>query len=192
MASPTKQALRQQMLKARSQFPSEERRTASATIQQSILKSWKPHWKLVLLYANQQEEVATDVVIAHLLKTGTRVCIPYWDSTQKVYLPSEIKDFTSELETARMGILEPKSAARRPISTSELDAIFLPGLAFDRSGNRVGYGRGYFDRICHNTRAEKIGLAFHFQLVEGIISHSHDVAMNLIITEQEMITCPNL
>ncbi len=185
-----KSVIRQQMIQARSGLDKSDRAKANLAIQNHIHKHWDDSWQTILIYANLADEAATIPLILEMLGSGKRICVPSFDPVLKNYFPSELKDFENEMQSGRMGILEPMPSAQRPVPTSDLDVIFLPGVAFDREGNRVGYGYGYFDRISHATRAVKIGLAYHFQLVDAVPAHDNDVPVNLIITDKEVISCP--
>ena len=65
--------------------------------------------------------------------------------------------------------------------------ILVPGLAFDRNGGRMGFGKGYYDRLLESSNAVKIGLCYDFQILEKIPTESHDVPMNFVITEKEIL-----
>ena len=86
------------------------------------------------------------------------------------------------------GILEPKSVEKNKIGR-EFDLIIMPGVAFDRFGNRIGYGGGYYDKYVSQIKdiSNRISLAYDFQLVKSIESESHDIKVNGIITNDEFI-----
>jgi len=95
-----------------------------------------------------------------------------------------------ELATGTWGILEPKLALRgredRKVDARQLDLIVVPGLAFDRTGGRLGYGKGYYDRLLAEVRpdATLVAFAFECQLFATVPMHPHDVAMHKVITEK--------
>lgn len=70
---------------------------------------------------------------------------------------------------------------------SDIDMVVVPAVAYDRHGNRVGRGKGYYDRLLRDTRAIRIGVAYGFQLVDDIASEPHDVAVDYVITELGII-----
>ncbi|MEM2935073.1 MAG: 5-formyltetrahydrofolate cyclo-ligase [Candidatus Thermoplasmatota archaeon] len=91
-----------------------------------------------------------------------------------------------ELESGAYGILQPKNPR---IENGNIDLIIVPGIAFDENGNRIGYGKGYFDRLLKKFFSKKIALAFDFQVLESIPNHTYDVKMDMIITEKRIIKC---
>ncbi len=183
------ETLRKSLIERRLAFPFENRVKANQAIQKYILQSWDDRWHTILIFVNRPEEVATVPLIKEWLSQNKRVCIPAFDKETKHYYPSELKDFEKETAHGLFGILEPKASVCRPISVDELNVIFVPGLAFDRRGNRLGYGYGYFDAMGRLSKAIKIGLAFSFQLVDVLIPHPGDVAMDRIITEKGVMEC---
>jgi len=89
----------------------------------------------------------------------------------------------TELHPGRFRIREPQADSPL-VPIPEIDAFLCPGLAFDRKGNRLGRGRGFYDRMLAATRAEalKIGVCFPFQIVEDTFPESHDIRMDGLIT----------
>lgn len=177
------------MLESRRGLDAAVRARADLTIQQQVWSRILPEWKTILIYVSLPEEAATTPLILRLIEQGKQVCVPVFDRSQKCYHPSHLKDFAVDLEPGWSGIMEPKPSARRPVAPTELDAIFLPGLAFDRRGNRLGHGRGYFDALCRGTQAVKIALAYQLQIVDRIEATPRDVPVHMIITENGVIEC---
>ncbi|MGM0558443.1 MAG: 5-formyltetrahydrofolate cyclo-ligase [Myxococcota bacterium] len=120
-----------------------------------------------------------------------------------VYLPrvvdehhlefAKIDDYDA-LQVGAFGVLEPQGP---PAELSEIDVFLIPGVAFDRNGGRIGFGRGYYDRILgRRLEAERadeavfIGVCYDWQLVDDpIVVEPHDVAMDMIATDTEIICC---
>lgn len=70
----------------------------------------------------------------------------------------------------------------------DIELIIVPGIAYDRRGNRVGRGKGYYDRLLASSHATRIGVGYDFQLIdEDIPSEKHDVAMDIVITESRRL-----
>ncbi|WP_370449270.1 5-formyltetrahydrofolate cyclo-ligase [Parabacteroides sp. AF14-59] len=91
------------------------------------------------------------------------------------------------LKPGIFGILEPADQ-ETTIPETDIDLIIVPGVAFDRQLNRMGRGKGYYDRLLSTLQAPKIGICFDFQLQEMIPVEPFDKKMDMIITEKEVIT----
>lgn len=78
------------------------------------------------------------------------------------------------------GILEPKSTPR--VCIDEVDLVVVPGIAFDLHGNRLGRGKGYYDRLLRDVRAVKVGLCFNFQLVHSVPTDELDIRMDAVMS----------
>lgn len=91
----------------------------------------------------------------------------------------------NELKMNKLGILQPLEINKS--SLDNIDIFIVPGIAFDKTFNRLGYGKGYFDKLLKNIKKPKIGLAFNFQLLDKIPFENHDVKMDYIITEEGVL-----
>jgi len=78
-----------------------------------------------------------------------------------------------------------------PIDPQSIDAIIIPGRAFDKEGNRVGRGKGHYDRFLPLLRPDaiKIGICFHNQLFGSVPAEEHDIQLNYVITNKDVYTC---
>ena len=100
------------------------------------------------------------------------------------------------LRNNRYGIPEPDAPTTAQVSPDELDLVLLPLLGFDRRGNRLGSGGGYYDRsfaflrsMARPARPVLVGIGYHFQEVAELIPESWDVKLDFIVTERELIDC---
>lgn len=73
------------------------------------------------------------------------------------------------------------------IKPKDLDLVLIPGVVFSEDGHRIGYGKGFYDRLLKKTNCPKIGIAYEFQMVKNIPGEKHNVPMDMIITEQRII-----
>lgn len=138
----------------------------------------------ICVFLSAFKEPDTTGITEQLLKNGRAVAVPV-THTDTVTLTLSYIDSVSELKKGTYGILEPciiKKAEPR-----DMDAILVPGLAFDRAGGRMGFGMGYYDRLLEKTHAVKIGLCYDFQLLGSIPAEAHDIPMDFIITERETV-----
>lgn len=94
------------------------------------------------------------------------------------------------LEKGSFGILEPK-AGQAEIPPEEIDLIFVPGAVFDKTGGRIGYGKGYYDRILPrlSEKCKVVGVAYSLQLSEEIKTEPHDIKVDMIVTEEGIHKC---
>jgi 5-formyltetrahydrofolate cyclo-ligase len=140
----------------------------------------------LMLYLDINSEVRTQWFLPTAWSAGKRVVVPYCQGDD---LELFRLDSFDELAAGTLGVLEPKPEWRgrpeRKVDPAELDIIVAPGLAFDRRGGRLGYGKGFYDRFLHRTRgdATKAALCFQCQLFPDIPVLPHDIRMDLVVTE---------
>ncbi len=150
--------------------------------------------KWFFFYVSFRSEVGTISLIEHAFKQGKQVAVP------KVFRETQRLGFyritsTDELVSGYNGIYEPVADADREVlnvNTGSIDIIIaMPGIAFDTSGCRVGYGGGYYDRLLKNvsSRTVRIALAYKIQVMEKVPVEPHDQRVNKIVTENGVITC---
>ena len=144
----------------------------------------------VLLYSSKGGEVHTEGIIQSALSIGKRVALPV---TKKESHALELYAIAGmdELSPGAFGILEPKSDPARRVQPEEVDLVLVPGVSFDRRGHRLGYGMGYYDSLLKRVKGRKIGLAYGMQMVERVPDEPHDVAVDIVVTESEIIHCKN-
>ncbi len=96
-------------------------------------------------------------------------------------------DSRADLAHGAFGVMEP--SGRDLVAPAQLDLVVVPGVAFDRSGYRLGYGKGFYDRALHDTTAKTVhvGLSYEFQLVGALPAEKHDIGMDLIVTEEHIL-----
>ncbi len=146
--------------------------------------------KNIMIYVSFNNEADTMGIIGESLKNKEKAVLVPYVNKDKLLQISKINSF-DDLEPKTFGILEPKEGKIRKFDAEKLDLVIVPGIAFDRRGHRIGYGKGHYDRFLENLpkQVKKIALAFDFQLIEKIPEEKHDVAMDIIITEKEIIKC---
>ena len=112
------------------------------------------------------------------------VCkLPQWQSARIISVYRSLATEVDTREIIRQARHEKKTVLY-PDSQQGADLYIVPGLAFDRKGNRLGRGRGYYDRLLSGVAAPKIGLAFDIQVVAEVPCSSYDVPMDMVITER--------
>lgn len=115
-----------------------------------------------------------------------------WNGKKRFFLPRvagvnlELLPYDeSNLSEGYSHIQEPTGSDLFPVD--EIEMIVVPGIAFDRKGRRLGRGKGFYDRLLAETKATKIGIGYEFQLVDEVPAESHDVSMDIVITEKATI-----
>lgn len=135
------------------------------------------------LYAATRNELAADGLAEVAHRRGFSVAYP------RVVAGARQLQFRralpATLESGTFGIFEPADSAP-VVSLDELVAIFVPGLLFDRSGRRLGWGGGYYDATLPMTSALRIGLAYEPQLVDELPTAAHDQSVHLIATDRAL------
>jgi len=143
--------------------------------------------KTVLFYVDARSEVRTRHSLPAALQHGKRIVVPYCVANElELFLLTNME----ELAIGAFKILEPKPELRalpeKKVAVQEIDLIMVPGVAFDRTGARMGHGFGYYDRLLEHARPETplVALAFECQLFPEVPTLPHDVHMDKIITEK--------
>lgn len=139
---------------------------------------------------------ASCIALYHAIpgEVQTAEFIEKWYEEKKLLLPViEGNDLRLLLYTGKdavkagvFGILEPTEESQS-VAEEEIDLIIVPGVAFDRRHNRLGRGKGYYDRLLSTLKAPKIGICYDFQLLDTIPVESFDKKMDIIVTEKEII-----
>ena len=135
-------------------------------------------------YVSKDSEVMTHQLIYTLLERNINVICPRIQKHNE--LGHSIISSFNDFKKNKLGILEPKEELPS-FSINDLDVIIVPGLAFTRTGNRIGYGGGFYDRFLIKTNAVSIGLAFDKQVINKLPHNKDDSILDYIVTEKEII-----
>jgi 5-formyltetrahydrofolate cyclo-ligase len=182
-----KRTLRQQILARRRALSHEQWQAASQSAQLRVISLEEfVRAECIALYAPAHNETDTTAILAEAFSAGKRVLYPAVCGERMVFRQVEGLESLSE---GCFGILEPCQTGYEH-QADEPDLIVVPGVAFDLSGHRIGYGKGFYDRFLQHPgrRAHLIGLCHDFQLIEGAIpAEGHDVRMELIVTDERVV-----
>lgn len=146
----------------------------------------------VALYSPIGNEVATEEIRDHALRTGKKVFYPKLGGGENLDLV-EVKS-AEEMRLGRYGILEPGGDRRLEERDREGLAVFIPGIIFDHHGNRLGRGKGWYDRLIEllGEGPRFVALAYEFQVVKDLPVEEWDRKVRHIITERRVIDCDNV
>ena len=178
-----KQSLRREIALLKNKYSEEDLRSFSEQIFMSLVETqiFKDA-KCILAYYSFTGEVFTHDFIEKYAK-DKRIILPVVKENNLV-----LKEYSekSELMKSDYGILEPTGSDFTDYS--KIDLGIIPGVAFDRSFNRLGRGKGYYDRLLPLLeKAYLVGVCYSFQLKDKIHVESHDYPMNCVISHTEMI-----
>jgi 5-formyltetrahydrofolate cyclo-ligase len=137
----------------------------------------------VALYAAKGTEVETTAIDAALRAKGFVVVYPRVVDADRV-LAFHVARADELVMTSRYALREPV-ATQPSVAVADIAAFFVPGVAFDREGGRLGWGRGHYDATLAAAKPDalRIGLAFECQVVERVEREAHDAPMHVIVTE---------
>lgn len=184
-----KQRIRNEIKKLRKALSASQREEWNEAVFHKLIHSEElKGTDTIYTYVSMEQETDTRRFILHSLNAGKRIAVPRVEGEfMRFYY---ITSF-SELRAGCMGILEPEedlSPADAALDMEEGAAFFLPGLAFDREGGRIGYGGGFYDRfLAEYPGFKKTALAFQYQVMESVPSEALDIKVNRIVTEKEDI-----
>ena len=145
------------------------------------IKSDYPQASHIGLYSALPHE--PDLSILHILLPDIQFHYPLVRDSEKMEF-HHVSDPESLVE-GQFGVREPNPMQHPPLTASVLHLILVPGLAFDLRGNRLGHGAGYYDRyLSQIPSTPRIGVSFSSQHLPSVPHESHDIAMNLLISER--------
>lgn len=146
--------------------------------------------KVIGAYYPKGSEVNTQNILSKVLEGQKILALPAIVRDKIFfYKISNMKDLTDQLILSKYGIKEPSPSPTELID--DIDVIIVPGIAFDRNGYRLGYGRGYYDRYLQNKKCVfSLGLAFEIQLLDNDLPREHfDQKVNAVVTEEKIMLC---
>ncbi len=143
----------------------------------------------VLYYLSFGKEVRTDSMIERSLKLGKKVYVPRILKAENKLEICEINNLETGFGINFFGIREPSEVPA--VSPTKLEAIVTPGLAFDSSGGRIGFGGGYYDRLFMELPGNslRIGVAYDFQIVDSLHQDAWDKKVQKVFTEKDTLNC---
>ena len=180
-----KQELRARMRAMRRALSKEAQEAASLAVHER-LRCFAPYREArrVMAYAACRGELSLETVIGELLAAGKTLLLPRCEAPG--VMTARRIDSMDQLVPGAYGLMEPDMACEI-VSPDEIDLILVPGTAFDRAGNRLGQGGGYYDRFLEKSCALRVGVCHDEALINRIPSEEHDSVMDAVITPQETI-----
>lgn len=182
MNEAEKQEIRQKYIQIRKQIKGKSEKSKVIINKVKDNKIYKES-KVVALYKSLASEVDTTELIDYSLKTNKIVVLPKTIGDElKFYKINSLKD---SLIKSNFGIEEPIEKEENLVDISDIDLFIVPGVCFDREKNRLGFGKGYYDRLLSGINKRIIGICFSEQIIENRLLpvSNNDVKMEQLITD---------
>ena len=140
----------------------------------------------ILFFAPLPDELDVWPLLEKLLPAKKICALPAFDAAAQLYSSRRVKNLETDIFTGKFDISEPLPTCEE-IPLNQFDLVLVPGMAFDQSGNRLGRGRGFYDRILAAASGIKCGVAYDFQLLGKIPVEPHDARVNFIFTPNRCV-----
>ena len=171
-----KDTLRKEMLLTRKNISNKKSKSKVIETKLLDLDIYKKS-KVIAIYNSMKDEVNTTYLINESLKNKI-VLLPKVIDNKMIFIKI---DNDTKYSKSSFKVLEPIGKEY----TDKIDLIIVPGVSFDKNLNRLGYGKGYYDKYLANSNLYKIGICFDEQIVNNLPIEEFDIKMNLVITEKE-------
>ena len=173
-----KAVLRKEIRKLREELPEDERKELSRKVIENLkkLKEFKKA-KTIMLYYPIKGEVDLTPLFTDILESGKKLLLPKVVG-ENIY-PIEVNDLSC-LGEGCFNIPEPLGG--KIYKPEKIDLVVVPGVAFDKKGCRLGFGKGFYDRFLPRIKGFKVGVAYDFQVKEEILCEEHDIPLDAVIT----------
>ena len=191
--STAKAELRVRVLAARDAMTPDARADASARLHARVQAL--PEWQsaaCVLLYLGIRSEYDPRPLAQHLLDRGAQLVLPRIVRSSSTLEIRAVRNLQEDLQPGVWGLQEPDPARCAEVAPEALDLVLVPGVAYDMSGGRMGYGAGYYDRLLADPalRAARVAALFREQLVSAVPREAHDLPVDVLVLPDGMLRVP--
>ena len=184
-----KKDLRKQMIGSLQQLSEQQYAKQSAIIQQKLVElPLFQEAKTIGITISRFPEVDTLQLIETCWSLGKEVVVPRCQIKDRRMDFYRIENFDT-LETVYIDLREPKEDPEQWIHPDQIDLLIVPGVVYGKSGYRIGFGGGYYDRFLVGFKGQTLSLAFDQQLIEKVPFDAHDIPVPLIITDKKIWRC---
>lgn len=183
-----KRRLRAAAREARDALPGSYRQDATAAITRKLLTRLDAdRARVVASYMSFGSEFDTSAFHAGVVARSLTLVLPRIDRVHRRLALFRVADLTCDLIPGVWGILEPDPERCTAVDSKQIEWCLVPGVAFDSTGGRLGYGAGFYDRLLAGNAFAKVAAAFQVQMVDQVPSELHDQRVDLILTELEQV-----
>lgn len=183
----TKKALRQHLREMLDAIPSDilRERSVHACVRLSEASAYK-RAEVIMVFLSLPKEVDTTTLVLQAWRDRKRVLAPKVSWEQRRMLPIELGSLSDNISEGAFGLREPAEGV--PFPVENIDLVVVPGLGFDREGNRIGRGRGFYDQFLAHEAWHGIacGLALEDQVVEHVPMCEGDKPVDMLATDVEV------
>ncbi len=195
LVARAKSVIREEMIRVRGGLSDFERIEKSRQIARRLfeLEVFRKS-EAIFFFLSLPEEVQTEDMIREAFRLNKEVFVPLVDKEEGRLQVVRIPHLEIEFVRGEYEVQEPAPQWREISSPARLDLVVAPGLAFDTSGSRIGYGAGYYDRLLSRIPAEavRVGVGFDFQVLNSIPRMDFDMPVQFVVTETQSLTCSDL
>ena len=149
--------------------------------------------KKIMSFVTKGKEVSTFTLMERILDEGYLLYVPFTRKDKVALGTAQINDLDIDLKQGVFDVLEPLNEIRDKKPPEDLDIIIVPGLVFDKKGYRIGYGGGYYDSFLaeYGSDSLKVGFCYSQFIKDEFPVEEHDIGVDIIITEKEIIYTQN-
>ncbi|GMB07625.1 5-formyltetrahydrofolate cyclo-ligase [Thermolongibacillus altinsuensis] len=186
-----KKALRHEMKMIIANMTDEIRNRQNEAIANTLYAQsfWKKA-KTIGITVSRKWEVDTISIIKRAWSENKKVAVPKCHPSTKTMTFRTIHSF-DQLHCTYLDLYEPIEEWTEEVAKADIDLLIVPGIAFTRLGYRLGYGGGYYDRYLKDFKNQTLSLAYSLQLVSSLPIEEHDLPVQMIIANEEVIICGN-
>jgi len=183
-----KAQLRKNVIQQLKGLSEEEHTTIEHQIHKHVFATqlWKEAETIGITISQEGIEWDTKAIIEQAWSEGKSVAIPKCLQETRAMQFYEFKSY-DELEVVYYGLKEPQPQKSRLIDKNDMDLLFVPGVVFDALGYRIGFGGGYYDRFLTDFHHTTVSLVSTVQLISEVPKENHDIAVDYLVTEKEII-----
>ena len=185
---PVKKKMRAEAREMRRSMSPEKKRTLDRKIKNKLLNLWTVReCDKILCYVSTDIEVDTREFIESLLQMGKRVAVPRCEgegSNMNFYYINSLE----ELVPGSFGVMEPDASKSVMVGDTKNSICIVPAFMFDKSGFRLGDGKGYYDRYLSRYSGSTIGICYAENLKDELFHGKYDRAVDMVITEREILS----
>jgi 5-formyltetrahydrofolate cyclo-ligase len=188
-----KRKVRAEFLSMRNRFDPASALVCSASIFASVKKlSLYQQTKTLMIYLSYGSEVITNFIVRSAVEEEKNVVVPAIKNPGDLRMQAVKIVRLEDANQLVYGVRQPEVISEDVVVKEDIDLVLVPGVAFDLSRYRVGYGKGYYDRWLKDVPLSKsIGLAYDFQITDKLPIGKHDLPIGTIVTEQRIIQTIN-